>query len=78
MAMRFLTAQQCSDLLAEDGRALHIDVRSQEEFAAGHAEGAVNIPIAEPNSHGEMEMVPEFKQAVEALAPQRDTPLVFS
>lgn len=34
---------------AIDGGAEVIDVRTPEEFAAGHIEGAVNIDIASPN-----------------------------
>ena len=31
----------------EDGKAIIVDVRSAESFAAGHAAGAISIPLAE-------------------------------
>ena len=36
--------------LVKDGAAL-VDVRGPEEYAAGHIEGAVNVPIAEAATH---------------------------
>lgn len=41
----FVESKQAHTLLA-DGAAL-IDVRSPEEFASGHVEGARNIPVGE-------------------------------
>lgn len=34
------------DALLQDGRALLIDVREADEFAAGHIAGAVNMPLS--------------------------------
>ncbi|MBI5951949.1 MAG: rhodanese-like domain-containing protein [Chloroflexi bacterium] len=31
----------------EDGKAIIVDVRSAESYAAGHAAGAISIPLAE-------------------------------
>jgi 3-mercaptopyruvate sulfurtransferase SseA len=31
----------------EDGKAIIVDVRSAESFAAGHAAGAISIPLTE-------------------------------
>eukprot|EP00878_Enallax_costatus_P029659 GHUV01032199.1.p1 GENE.GHUV01032199.1~~GHUV01032199.1.p1 ORF type:complete len:116 (+),score=2.34 GHUV01032199.1:60-407(+) len=39
-----LTAQEAYDLM-KSGRYRYLDVRTVEEFANGHVEGAVNIPI---------------------------------
>ena len=38
------------DQLQRAGEALLVDVRPSSEFAAGHAEGAVNIPLSELDS----------------------------
>lgn len=43
----FMEPQQLRDLLARDGAVTVIDVRSAEEFASGHVEGAINIPLSE-------------------------------
>jgi len=52
-AAAFLMIRRAGDLspaeahrLVEKG-ALLVDVRSREEFAAGHLPGAVNVPVAE-------------------------------
>ena len=45
MSSSFVEPQQAHTLVA-DGAAL-IDVRSPEEFASGHIEGARNIPVGE-------------------------------
>jgi rhodanese-related sulfurtransferase len=44
---------------------VYVDVRTPEEFAAGHPEGAYNVPIG-----------PEMLPAIEALFPERDAKLV--
>lgn len=40
----FIETEQLRDLLAEGNQVTIIDVRSPEEFAAGHIDGAINIP----------------------------------
>ena len=44
--MKEISPQEAYDTLRQDGQAVYIDVRTVEEFADGHPEGAVNIPIA--------------------------------
>jgi MFS family permease len=39
------------DVVASRGRVLILDVRSPEEFATGHVDGAVNIPLYTIGSH---------------------------
>lgn len=52
-----------------------LDVRTVEEFSAGHAPGAVNIPVATKGAAG---MVPNdgFLQLVRAEFPDKDAWLV--
>jgi rhodanese-related sulfurtransferase len=65
-----VTPKEAMELL-ENGYH-YLDVRTEREFAEGHAEGAVNIPIA-----GEgMVPNPDFVEVVEATFP-RDTKLVL-
>lgn len=42
-----------ADLAAEDGVVL-LDVRTPEEFAAGHLDGAVNIDVSSPDFPGQL------------------------
>ncbi len=49
----------------------YIDVRTEQEFAAGHPARAVNIPIAMPNpATGQMAMNPDFVSVVAAHFPK--------
>lgn len=44
--MKEISPQEAWNALRQDAESVYIDVRTVEEFAAGHPEGAVNIPIA--------------------------------
>ncbi len=57
--------------------AIYVDVRSTEEFARGHAVGAVNVPLLEPDEDtGVMLPNPDFVRVMTAtFAP--DTPLLI-
>lgn len=44
--MKEISPQEACDTLRQDAESVYIDVRTVDEFAAGHPEGAVNIPIA--------------------------------
>jgi rhodanese-related sulfurtransferase len=61
--------------LAEKG-ATYVDVRSTREFASGHAAGAVNVPLLEPDEvTGQMQQNPDFMHVMQAVfAP--DAPLL--
>jgi len=70
MAIKEITPQQAHDLLAAEPGAVYIDVRTPREFADGHAEGAVNIPIAFPDPARGMVMNPDFVKVVERHYPK--------
>ncbi|MCP4250093.1 MAG: rhodanese-like domain-containing protein [bacterium] len=54
----------------------YIDVRTVEEFAAGHPEGAVNVPVAVPDpASGQMMLNDQFLAVVQANF-QRTDPMV--
>ncbi len=55
----------------------YVDVRSTPEFNAGHAPGAVNVPLLEPDEDtGQLMPNPDFVRVMKAtFAP--DTPLVL-
>jgi rhodanese-related sulfurtransferase len=63
-------------LLQEEPGAVYLDVRTEEEFAAGHPRGAANIPIGVPDpSRTRLLPNPEFLAVARAAFP-RDTPLL--
>jgi rhodanese-related sulfurtransferase len=53
LPLSLLLASSCATVSGQEGRALVqggallLDVRSPEEFAAGHLDGALNIPVGE-------------------------------
>ena len=69
MAVKEITPQQAHDLLAANADAVYIDVRTEGEFANGHPQGAVNIPVAFPDPARGMMMNKDFVKVVEANFP---------
>lgn len=71
-----LTPTEARARLEADEDHVYLDVRTVPEFVAGHAPGALNIPVAEVNpALGRMEGNPHFLRHVEALVP-KDKPIV--
>ncbi len=64
--MKDISPQEAFDALQQDAQAVYIDVRTVEEFAAGHPEGAVNIPIALHDPAEGMVYNPDFVEVVES------------
>jgi rhodanese-related sulfurtransferase len=65
MAVKEITPQQAHDVLQKEPGAVYIDVRTEREFAAGHPQGAINIPVAFPDPGRGMLMNPDFVGVVE-------------
>ena len=63
--MKEISPQEAYDTLQQDAEAVYIDVRTVEEFAAGHPEGAVNVPIAFLDPAQGMVFNPDFVEVVE-------------
>jgi len=62
---------------AQQGGSMYVDVRSTEEFAHGHATGAVNVPLLEPDEDtGVMLPNPDFVRVMKANFPP-DAPLLI-
>ena len=76
MAVKEITPQQAHDLLAASLDAVYIDVRTEREFANGHPQGAVNIPVAFPDPARGMMMNNDFVKVVEANFPREKTIIV--
>ena len=64
--MKDMTPQEAYDTLRQDAQAVYIDVRTVEEFTAGHPEGAVNIPIASHDPAQGMVYNQDFVEVVES------------
>ena len=62
--MKNVTVTEARQL--QQSGATYVDVRSTEEFEAGHPEGAVNIPLLEPDDSGQMEQNPDFLRVMKA------------
>ena len=45
MDIRQVTPREAYELLEQDPSAIYLDVRTEEEFAAGHPAGARNVPV---------------------------------
>jgi rhodanese-related sulfurtransferase len=75
MAVKEITPQQAHDLLTANSDAIYIDVRTEREFANGHPQGAVNIPVAFPDAARGMMANKDFVKVVEANFP-RDKKLI--
>jgi len=66
--MKHATVNEAHQL--QQAGATYIDVRSTAEFDAGHPEGAVNVPLLEPDDNGQMAPNPDFVRVMKsAFAP---------
>ena len=70
MAIKEVTPHQAHDIVTNDSSAVYIDVRTEGEFAKGHPEGAVNIPVAFPDPACGMMVNSDFIRVVEANFPR--------
>ncbi|HZD39791.1 MAG TPA: rhodanese-like domain-containing protein, partial [Terriglobales bacterium] len=67
MAIKEITPHEAHDILVSDSEAVYIDVRTPQEFAAGHPDGAVNVPVAFPNpAQGRVVANDDFVKVVES------------
>ena len=66
MAIKEVPPQQAYDVLTNDASAVYIDVRTEGEFANGHPQGAVNIPVVFPDPARGMIVNSDFTRVVEA------------
>jgi rhodanese-related sulfurtransferase len=71
MNVKQVTPSEAKKALDGDGGAIYLDVRTEEEFAAGHAAGAINIPVAviDPDT-GAMRPNTDFLQVAGQVLPK--------
>ncbi len=67
MAVEQVVPSDAKAGLDADADAVYLDVRTEAEFAAGHPEGAVNIPVAFQSPAGGMMPNPDFQAVVERV-----------
>lgn len=70
MAIKQVEPPQAYDTLRANPGAIYLDVRTEGEFAAGHPEGALNVPVVFIKGPGQMEPNPEFAAVVEKVIPK--------
>lgn len=75
MPIRQITPRQAHELMQGPTAHVYLDVRSTQEFAAGHAPGALNVPIAHLGAMG-MEANPDFLDVVQATVPKETALLI--
>lgn len=75
MAIRQVEPPEAHEILRSNPQAGYLDVRSEGEFAQGHAEGAINIPIVFIKGPGVTEDNADFVGVAQKLLP-RDKKLV--
>jgi rhodanese-related sulfurtransferase len=76
MAIKEITPQQAHDILTKDPSVVYIDVRTEREFANGHPQGAVNIPVAFSDPARGMVVNENFVRVVEANFPREKNIIV--
>ena len=69
MEINQTTPQAAHAALMDDREAVYLDVRTEEEFAAGHPAGAINVPVAFPNPSGGMLLNPDFSEGCRVSTP---------
>lgn len=75
MSVKFATPGEVSEILEHNDAALYLDVRTEQEFAAGHPRGAINVPAFVPTRSGSLQQNPEFVEVVRQIAAP-DRPLI--
>src|SRR5678816_1008804 len=70
MAIGNLDPQAAHEAMAQDASRIFVDVRTEQEYDAGHPAGAINVPWAtiDPDS-GQMAPNPAFVPTMKKVAP---------
>ncbi len=71
MNVKQINVEQAHQILRDSTDAVYVDVRTAEEFAAGHAPRAINIPVVFPDAATRGMMPnPDFLRVVQAHVPK--------
>ncbi len=76
MPARRIDVSQARSALQKEKGSIYLDVRTEEEFASGHPEGAINIPIGTPDPMRQgLDPNPDFLPVARAIVPP-ETPVL--
>jgi rhodanese-related sulfurtransferase len=70
MTIRSLDGKSAHQLMQQSPGHVFLDVRTVEEFDAGHPAGSINVPIALRDPSGGMAPNPDFVNAVQKQTPK--------
>jgi rhodanese-related sulfurtransferase len=70
MAIAQTEPPQAHEILSKNPDAVYVDVRTENEFAEGHPEGAINLPVVFIKGPGQFEVNAEFLLIAEQLLPK--------
>jgi len=70
MAIKQQKPRDAHDTLANNPGAIYLDVRTEGEFAQGHATGALNVPVVFMKGPGQMQLNDDFAPLVEKVIPK--------
>lgn len=70
MPIKQQTPPEAHETLKQNPDALYLDVRTESEFAAGHAAGAINIPVMVARGPGQMQLNSDFVEVAEKVLPK--------
>jgi rhodanese-related sulfurtransferase len=67
MSVKIINPEQAKEILDSDAGAIYIDVRTENEYNAGHVPDAINIPVVWPDlATRQMKANPDFVKVVSA------------
>jgi rhodanese-related sulfurtransferase len=69
MAIKQLEPRAAYEFLSANTDAVYLDVRTEGEFAQGHADGALNVPVVFIKGPGQMEPNEDFLAVVKKTLP---------
>lgn len=75
--MKEIEPKTAAEMLEDRQDIAFVDVRSRQEFVAGHPRGTVNIPLLEPDAWGRMAPNPDFLDTVRARV-SADVPVILT
>lgn len=70
MAIKQQKPPEAHDTLTKNPGAIYLDVRTEGEFAQGHAVSALNVPVVFIKGPGNMQLNDDFATVVEKVIPK--------
>ena len=70
MSIKQAEPPQAHEMLKSNPDAIYLDVRTEAEFAQGHPDGAINVPVVFIKGPGQMELNGEFVDVVAKTLPR--------